>query len=517
MLILLGRLTELQIIKGQYYRDLADGNRIRRITIKAPRGKILARGGEELVSNVEVKKEIIFKKEGGYEKVKTSQKEGGEIIIEFERIYPLGENFAHVSGYISEVGEDEVGKVNPDCPEKGSRKLGSSIGKSGLELQYECILKGFDGEELIEVDTRGRKIRTLGTVAPIAGKDIVTTIDYGLQEKTAETFKNMKNLPQAKIESDGKKGAVIVTDGKGQILAFYSAPSYDPTNIAKSLNNSDLPLFDRVIGGAYHPGSTFKIITSVAGLQEERIDKDYQYFDTGVVSVNGFDYKNWYFTQYGSTEGSIGLIKAIARSTDTFFYKLGEFIGIEDLANWSRKMGLGQKTGIDLPGEIAGLVPDPKWKKDYKGEAWFLGNTYHMAIGQGDLTATPLQVNIYTSVIANGGKLCRPRLVSKNEDCKDIKIEQRNLDLVKQGMTDACTPGGTGFTFFSFSPKVACKTGTAQTNEENKTHAWFTVMAPFDYPEIVVTVLVENGGEGSYAASPVAKEILTDYFLHKNP
>ncbi|MBX4205982.1 hypothetical protein KW795_02185 [Candidatus Microgenomates bacterium] len=518
LLVLIGRTAELQIVKGQYYRDLSDNNRIKRITIKAPRGKILARGGEELVGNVEVKKEIVFKVEGGYEKkdVDTNSKEEN-VISEWERDYPLGSDFAHAGGYVAEVNEKEVGMVDPDCIDKGPRKVGSIIGRSGLEAQYECSLRGLDGEELVEVDIKGKVKRVLGTKAPIAGSDVTTTIDFNLQKKTAESFKNIKDLPKVKLESDGKKGAVIITDGMGQILSFYSSPSFDPKNISDALNDTDLPLFNRVISGAYHPGSTFKLITSTAGLEERKIDKNYTYTDTGIISVNGFDYKNWYFTQYGGQEGNIGLIKALARSTDTFFYKLGEIVGVDNLAKWARKFGLGQKTKIDLPGEVSGLVPDPKWKKETKGEAWFLGNTYHMAIGQGDVTATPLQVNLYTSVIGNNGKICKPYLVGSKPDCKDLGVSKETVKEIKTGMQQACSPGGTAFTFFDFKPLVACKTGTAQTEEVDKTHAWFTVFAPADYPEIVATVLVEKGGEGSYAASPVAKQILDWWFLQRNP
>jgi penicillin-binding protein 2 len=521
--VLVARTAELQIVKGEYYRNLADNNRIRKITIKAPRGKILARGGEELVGNREVKKEIIFLPQGGYEKKETNKTDGESVISEWEREYYLGSDFAHVGGYIAQVNEEEVGKVDPDCQDKGPRKLGSQIGRSGLELAYECVLRGIDGEELIEVDTMGRKVRTLGVKEAIAGSDIKTTIDINLQRKLADTFKNIQELKQIKLESDGKKGASVITDPEGQVLAFYSSPSYDPTDISKSITDSDLPLFNRVLGGAYHPGSAFKIVTSVAGLEDKRIDAKYTYTDTGVVEVNGFEYKNWYLTQYGSTEGLIDLTKALARSTDTFFYKLGEAVGANSLASWARKMGYGQKTGIDLPGEIQGLVPDPEWKKEYKGENWFLGNTYHMAIGQGDLTATPLEVNRATMVIANNGKLCRPYVSGKKleKDCTDLNIDKKNIALIKEGMVKACSAGGTAFPFFSINDddekRVACKTGTAQTEEENRTHAWFTVFGPVANPEIVMTVLVEKGGEGSYAASPIAKEIFDYWYLQKNP
>jgi penicillin-binding protein 2 len=494
-LIIIGRLAELQLIKGNYYRSLAEENRIRYVSLPAPRGKILARGGEVLVDNKKIKKEGVLP---------------DEEIIEWERDYKLGSAAAHITGYLGEISEDEVGKVDPGCPEKGVRKLGSLTGRTGLEEQYNCILSGIDGEELIEVDIRGNKLRILGRKEPVAGKDIKTSIDFSLQEK----------IPQIFTEA---KGAVIVTDPKGEVLALFSAPSFDPNklirkedseSIKKILTNPDLPFFNRAIGGNFHPGSVFKPVVALAALELGNIDKSYIFEDQGVIKVNIYSYYNWYFTQYGRTEGKIDLIRAIARSTDTFFYTIGEMVGAKKIGDWAHKLSYGEITGIDIPGEIKGLVPTPEWKMEVKGESWFLGNTYHLSIGQGDLAVTPIEVNTATSMIASGGFLCKPQIV-KNENgengCKDIGIKKENLELVKKGMIEACSSGGTGYTFFDFTPQVACKTGTAETSTDGKTHAWFTVFAPADYPEIVATVLVEMGGEGSSVAGPMAREIM-DYW-----
>jgi penicillin-binding protein 2 len=514
--LLLGRLAELQIIKGSYFRNLAEGNHVRRVPITAPRGKILARGGEELVGNKEVQMAVNFEAQGGFEKVKaddSTPKE--EVINEWIRNYDIGEKFAHVSGYLGEVNEDEVSKVDANCQDKGVRKLGSLIGRSGLESQYDCLLRGVDGEELFEVDSMGRKIRLLGKRPAVAGQDLKTTIDIGLQKVISSRMNN-------------KKGAIVATDGKGEILAIYSSPSFDPNifvdpeqknskQISSVLGDKDLPLFNRAIGGLYHPGSVFKIVTSSAALEEGAIDKDYIYDDQGFIKIDDFTYSNWYFTQYGGSEGSIGLTRAIARSTDTFFYKVGELTGVDNLVKWAEKFKLDKKTGVDLPGEAPGFVPTPEWKKAVKGERWFLGNTYHMAIGQGDLVLSPLQANIVTSVVANGGKLCTPYLklgsFSSGENCTNLGIKNENLNLIKEGMVGACSDGGTGYPFFDFSPQVACKTGTAETGKEDQTHAWFTVFAPAENPEIVLTIIVENGGEGSKEAAPIAREIL-DYWFH---
>lgn len=513
-LILFARLAELSLIKKDYFKALAEGNRIRRIPITAPRGKILSRGGEVLAGNKEVKSKVIFDPEEGYQKSRdiTGVPED-EIITEYVRDYPLGQAAAHITGYLGEVGKSEVGKVDPSCPEKGARSLGAFVGRSGLEEQYECTLSGIDGEELVEVNSQGEKIRTLGTKDPIAGQDIKTSIHIGLQKKVAEVMED-------------KKGAVVVTDPKGEVLALFSSPSFDPnlligeerSEVASLLEDKNLPFFNRAVGGAFHPGSVFKPVVATGALEEEKIDEDYTYEDKGQITIEtpygDFTYSNWYFTQYGRTEGEIDLTRAITRSTDTFFYKIGELLGAENIAQWAYRFNLDKKTGIDLPGEVAGLIPTPDWKKNIKGERWFLGDTYNISIGQGDLSLTPIALNTAISAIANDGEICPPRLVGEPK-CERIPVSSESLKLVQEGMVGACSDGGTGYTFFGFDPQPGCKTGTAETFKENITHAWFTVFAPQDIPEIVATVLVEEGGEGSSVAGPVATEIFEYWFKEK--
>jgi penicillin-binding protein 2 len=254
---------------------------------------------------------------------------------------------------------------------------------------------------------------------------------------------------------------------------------------------------------------------AIAALEEGKIDKNYIFTDPGVITIGKYSYSNWYFNQYGQTEGEIGLTRAIARSTDTFFYRIGELTGIDKLDEWATKFGLGTPLGIDIPGEVGGLVPTPAWKMEVKSEPWFLGNTYHFSIGQGDLALTPLGINSLTRTIASGGILCAPRTANSNKpsDCKKLSVHKENLDLVKEGMQEACSSGGTGYTFFDFQPQVACKTGTAEIGTDGEPHAWFTVFGPADYPEIILTILVEKGGEGSKVAGPLAREIF-DYWFH---
>jgi penicillin-binding protein 2 len=508
-LILFGRLVELSIIKGDYFRSLSEENRIRRIPISAPRGRIFAGGGEELVGNKEVKKTVIFNPESGYEKVDYRQGDPKEdTLTEWLRDYKLGAILGHVSGYLGQVSEEEVGKVNPECPEKGPRKLGDWVGRGGLEEEYECSLSGIDGEELVEVDTTGKRVRTLGKKDPVPGQDITTSIDFALQQRVAAALGD-------------KKGAAVAVGGKGEVLALYSYPSFDPnlfvtkasdTQIRALLDDPDEPFFNRAIGGLFHPGSVFKPIVAVAAVEEGKVDENYIYDDPGVITIGRFSYSNWFFNQYGRTEGVIGLERAIARSTDTFFYKVGEILGAEKIAEWADKFGLDKLSGIDIPGEVEGLVPTPEWKLKVKGERWFLGNTYHMAIGQGDIALTPMGVNRATLAIAKGGRLCDPKIADETK-CVDLDLKEESISLVKAGMEGACSSGGTGYTFFDFEPKVGCKTGTAETSLEGEPHAWFTVFAPIDFPEITLTVLVEKGGEGSKVAGPIAKEIF-DYWFH---
>lgn len=510
-IFLLARLIELQVVKGNYYKTIAEGNRIRKIAITAPRGKILARGGEVLIGAREIKKKLLFKSDNQIEKDENITGSPNEIIVsDWETYYPLGRAFFHAGGYVGEANVNEVGKINPRCPEKGPLKLGQFIGRTGLEEEYECTLSGTDGEELIEVDTTGKLVRVLGRKEPIAGVDLKTSISFDLQKKMPEL---MTDQP----------GAVVINDGQGQVISLYSSPSFDPNLFGKSqyqevvtnaLMDKRLPLFDRAVSGLFHPGSVFKPVVVLAALSEGKIDKNYTFTDPGVIRVNDYSYTNWYFTQYGRTEGTINVVRALTRSTDTFFYNLGELVGPVKIASWANTLGLGSDTGIDIPGEISGLIPTPDWKKKTKDELWFLGNTYNMSIGQGDVAVTPLEINAMTAALVNGN-LCNLKIVNDgtNPKCTDLKLNSDYLMTIKEGMIGACSTGGTGYTFFGFSPQVACKTGTAETSPDGNPHAWFTVYAPTDFPDIVATVLIEKGGEGSKVAGPIARKIF-DYWFH---
>lgn len=522
--IFFGRAFQLQVIEGKQNRFLAENNRIRRMVIEAPRGMIFERHQQPLAVNIPdyfvAEKSEIKENISRDEALKLqAEKNDSNLRVVFKRDYLKGEIFSQLVGYLGEVSEKELIEEKLDL--KGY-SVGNLLGRSGAEAQYETLLKGHNGSELVEVDTQGKIFRRAGKILPDSGKNLTLAVDGRLQEFAVEVYN--------KVTENKGKGAIIATNPKnGEVLLLYSSPPFDNNiflqkdkerELLKLINDEvNRPLINRVIAGIYPPGSTFKIVTSIAGLEEGKITPNTLINDPGVIVVNDYKYANWYFTSHGATEGKVNLKKAIARSVDTYFYKVGEFLGAEKLIKWAKIFGLDGRYGIDLPGEVTGFIGTPEWKEKNRNEKWFLGNTYHMAIGQGDVAITPLADNLMTAVVASGGKVCTPRILrisSENtpyqEECRQLPIKKEYLEEVKKGMVAACLPGGTA-SFFSQLPfSVACKTGTAETGEGKTTHAWFTVFAPADDPQIVLTVLVEKGGEGSSVAAPIAKEILREFF-----
>ena len=541
--ILLIRMFFLQIVQGSYYRGLSDGNRIKTILIHAPRGIIFDRNGQALVYNVPGFRQTI----GGKTKLLSGEEaisllaEGKTLEIDSLREYPNKDSMAHILGYLGQISEQEL-----SSDEFAGYKSGDVIGKMGIEREYETFLKGTDGKQLAEVDSRGKVIRKLGETDPVAGRNIKITVDSALQKKAFDAMQKTK------------KGTVVVSTPKGEILALISKPSFDPNvftlgneyksasnlayqNIDKILNDSEnQPFLNRAISGLYPPGSTFKLITAAAGLQNEIIDLHYSVEDTGVIRIGEFSFSNWYFTNYGGKDGEVNVVKGIKRSNDIFFYKLAEKVGLEKLSDMARKFGIDKALGIDLLGETKGLVPTDGWKRKNIGEQWFLGDTYHYGIGQGYLLVTPISVNSWAQVIANGGTLYRPHILKDlgEEVINKNFLDKKTIEPIRQGMIESCAPTGVAYPLFEFKVKneklkidnknilkvatgsadlrqivIACKTGTAQHGGENTMpHAWITLFAPAYDPQIVITVLAEESGEGSSVAAPIAKEILTEWF-----
>jgi len=497
---------------------LADENRIKELQIEPQRGKIIDRKGLTLANSL------------------PADTRGNQPRLTSPRIYHEGEAIAPVVGYEQIADIDEL--KNDHCIYK--LQLGDKIGKKGAEKIYDCDLRGRSGKKLIEIDAKGNYLKTLTIDPPQDGKTIQLALDLELQKKAYQLL-------------DGKKGAVVaIKPNTGEIIVLVSSPSYNAQSftdgnsqvVGKAIVNETKPLFNRATEGTYPPGSVFKIVIAAGALEEKAIDEKTEFEDTGQIQAGPITFGNWYFLQYGKTEGMVNITKAIQRSNDIFFYKTGGKLGPEKIKIWAEKFGYGKEFNFGL-GESAGLIPSPFWKMETFKDQWYLGDTYNLSIGQGYILVTPLQVTLATAVVANNGYLCDPKLLKNNNpqsairNCKKLSISKKTLDLIQEGMKEACAPGGTGWPFFDFKvatgvskpPRldkisndrtsevkisVACKTGTAESHAESKVpHAWFTIYAPAENPEIALSVLIEEGGQGSDIAGPIAKKILKSYFERK--
>lgn len=561
--ILLWRLFDLTMIRGHEFRALADSNRTRELIRHAPRGLLLDRTGKPLVENVPEYRLLlpcqnsaeecvrILSKEEGDRLARTGLSAGTFLEIDYRRQYIYPDSLSHVTGYTGELTERELQDEYYQLREYQPR---DKVGRSGAEAYFEETLRGRDGKELVEVDAAGKILRVLGRQEELPGENITLSVDAVLSEAVARAF-----LP-------GEKGAVVVTKpSTGEVFALYSSPSFSPNKFSLGmsqgeyeglLNNPDQPLFNRAIAGVYPPGSIFKIVLALGGMEEGYVKSDTIVEDNGTITIGQFTFPNWYFLQYGKTEGPVDVVKALKRSNDIFFYKVGEWLGITKIVKWARLAGIGKPLGIELSGEATGLVPDPTWKaarfntladRAARNDEWYLGDTYHVSIGQGYLLTTPIQANAWINIIANNGTLCRPTIQKKTGECKDLHIKKETIQRISTGMQEACSAGGTGWPLFGFGIRrdaagmasasgtltripVACKTGTAEFGDPNdRTHAWFTAFAPVPKedilsgdvpagpiitgdPELSVTVLVEGAGEGSNVAAPVAKKIFEEWF-----
>jgi penicillin-binding protein 2 len=501
--LLVGRLFWLSVVQAQHYQDISQENRVRLIYEDVPRGIITDRSGKVLVRNTPEGREYLYAKE-----------------------------LAHVIGYVGQADEN-------DLKENEYLMLGDSVGKSGLEKEYDWLLSGQKAERLVEVDTGGEIIRELGYKEGQSGQDLRLYLDWEMQKSAYDALGD-------------EVGAAIVSKPTGELLALVAKPSFDANiftmtdiknkqeQVAFLFADESQPVFNRAITGLYPPGSTFKPITALAGLESGKISADTVYEDVGNLCFGEWCFGNWYYLQYGRKEGEVNLVKALQRSNDIYFYQVSRLLGINLLSDWAKNFGLTMLTGIDLPGEAEGFFPNAEWKEEVKGESWYLGDTLITSIGQGDILTTPIQIHTMTASLSNRGTMCSPQLLdsyqevyerekwvtAEKKECRNLGLDPNNLDLVLTGMKQACEPGGTGWPLFNFGIggestasagfkpiPVACKTGTAEFGDpQDKTHAWFVVFAPVDNPEVVVTILAEKAGEGSSDAAPIAKEILTHYF-----
>lgn len=431
---------------------------------------------------------------------------------------------SHILGYTGKISENTLKDYY------NNYSITDYVGKTGLEYTWEKELKGQRGSIRFEVDALGRRKNTVSETKAVAGYNLRLSLDLRLQEQVEKITKIWLE------KSETNRASVIVMDpNNGQILALLSLPSYDNNLFAQGISqedydrfiqNKDNPLFNRAISGELPSGSVVKPIIAAAALQENIISENTNFLSTGGLRIGQWFFPDWKAGGHGRTD----VRKAIAESVNTFFYYIGggyqDFIGlgVDRIAKYMRLFGLGEITGIDLNGETAGLVPTREWKERVKGETWYIGDTYHIAIGQGDVLVSPLQVANFTAAIANGGRLLKPTLVQaildeNNNLMRQIEpqvirenfIDAYNLQIVREGMRQTVT-AGSARSLMTLPVTSAGKTGTAQWSSTKENHAWFTAFAPYDYPVLVITVIVEEGREGSEIAVPIAREIMQWYF-----
>ncbi len=564
---LFAQLWSLTVLDFDYYQNLAERNRVRILPQIAPRGLIHDREGRVLVDNVYgfnlllcrdelsdldatfqflmeglditeevlrerlkaagsysiyqpvVLKENLSMEETAYLLARQSEHPEVEILKQPRRIYRYGSLAAHVSGYVGEISPAQL-------QEPGFReyKAGDIVGQFGVERTYNSTLTGRDGRRRVQVDSRGRIIHDLEQIDPIRGEDLTLTLDLDLQA-TAENL----------LGEDA--GAVIAFDARsGEILVMASRPAFDPNQFAiriskkewdQLLENPDHPLQNRTLQNTFSPGSTFKIIMALAGLERGIIDTETTVTCNGSVDLYGHRFHCW---KEGG-HGEVTLLEAIQHSCNTYFYLLGQKLGLQEIAHFARQLGLGVPVGLDLLGEASGLVPSEEWKRQVRGEPWYPGETISLAIGQGPILVTPIQLARAMGIIATGRS---PRLhLLKGDIQQGSPVGQEllspafapeNLQTIRDAMWSVVNEGGTGQGARLANYQVAGKTGTAQTIslstreklseselEGLEDNAWFVGFAPRDDPEIIVAVIVQRGGSGGSAAAPLAREIFRLY------
>ncbi|MFA6197640.1 MAG: penicillin-binding protein 2 [Patescibacteria group bacterium] len=571
----------LQIAKGADYREMAEGNRIRIERIKPARGIIYDAQMRPLVENVpnftlqavpaDIPKtieqrtdvygqimHIMGSRDNDFEsrlphdkdkpgtllstyqpvtliehlpmdkaillKIRSSSLPGIVVSADSSRHYLMGNEYSQLLGYIGKITDTELLSMK----DKGYA-IDDYTGKTGLERSYEAYLRGKIGRRHIEVDSLGKIKKVVASEQPRPGQSIVMSINKDYQAKLQQLLDDTVN----RLRVPG--GAAIALDPRnGEVLAMVTSPTYDNNLFSQGiksdeygalLNDPRQPLFDRSISAEVPSGSTIKPMIAAAALAEHLITPS-----TTVNSVGGIKIGQWYFPDWkAGGHGLTNVTKAIAESVNTFFYAIGggfeniTGLGVQRIKEYATRFGFGSGLGIDLPGEASGFIPDQAWKERVKGESWYIGDTYHMAIGQGDVMVTPLQIANMTATIANGGTWYKPHIIRAAIDPENnqttliepVIVNQQvvpsfAIEPVREGMRQSVTSGSSR-ALSNLPVPAAGKTGTAQFTQE-KTHAWFTGFAPYDHPEISVTVFIEGGGEGSATAIPIAHDFLAWYF-----
>lgn len=561
--VLIGRAAYLQIYQGEYYAGLADGNRIRIVPSMAPRGTFYDRNGELLVTNrpgfsvsllpltapisddvidrlsdlLKVPTDEIKTKIAGHSgfnpiRIKTdvtpdivsiieeqkSQYPGVVIEVTPIRDYILKQEGAHTFGYVSEINDTELEKMKDE-----GYKSGDIIGKFGLEKVYDKELRGENGGQQVEVDVSGKPVQILGRKEPVPGDDLELTIDINLQQAAEKAVD--EQLTQIGAHA---AAAVVMNPQTGEILAMVSRPAFDPNLFAHGISSKDWnqlnnnpyhPMDNKTITGEYPPGSTFKIVTGTAALTEGVVTPDEQIFDSGhhwIIPKGNAD---------GEALGWLNFRTALAHSDNVYFYEMGNRLGIDRLEKYARMFGLGAKTGINLPYEATGLVANRRYKeKNFDDGEWYLSETFDAAIGQGFNLVTPLQAAMVMGEIAADGKRYKPHVVNRiiapdgsvvkdfqPELLSQLDVPEEDIKLVQDGLHDVTKYGTAASSFRGFNVDIAGKTGTAE-NSQGRDHGWFVAYGPFDNPNIVVAVIVENGGYGSQSAVPIGRKILEAAF-----
>jgi len=495
--ILLGRVIDLSIIKGQNYREVYAATHNQTEWILAPRGLIKDRNGEVIAYNAPGKNER-----------------------EFSRQYPDGSFLSNIVGYIGRIDTTVLASDPSYLPF-------DFVGKVGIEQQYEKYLRGNHGRIDRPVTAIGDMRRNALKTEPQAGNTVVLNIDAKIQ-------KALTQFLEEEMRETGSPGgaAILLNPRNGKVISLVSAPRFDNNAISPSIfDDPGRPLFNRAIAGEYPPGSTIKPFIASAVLNEHVISPSAIINDQGKITVPSFFNPNvaWTFHSWKAL-GSVDMRRALALSSNIYFYTVGggyqdiKGLGIERIANYLQRFGFGVPSPIDLPSASPGLIPNSVWKKELFGKNWFIGDTYNTSVGQGFLRVTPLQLASATSALAADGTIYTPQLLERVEDGKGqvvysslpqiayrMSISQKDMAIIKEGMRMAVTDG-TVRRLSSLPRQVAAKTGSAEAGKDRKAHGWVTLFAPYENPEIILTILVENGGGGEQAAVPVAKKFLEWYW-----